>query len=87
MSYKHLSQSERYQIYALKKVEQNLKTIAKILGNSSLRDYRPRQAEILCQQLAQACRNCMQNDPVTRKLVAERTNAFFADHPHDFSKT
>ncbi len=58
MSYKHLSQTERYQIYALMKAGQNLKTIAQILGrhqstvsrevlrNSGLRGYRPRQAEI-----------------------------------------
>ena len=86
MSYKHLSQAERYQIYALMKAGQNLKTIAQILGrhqstvsrevlrNSSLRGYRPRQAEILCQQRAQASRNALQIDPVTRKLVAERLN-------------
>ena len=86
MSYKHLSQTERYQIYALMKAGQNPKTIAQILGrhqstisrevlrNSGLRGYRPRQAEILCQQRAQASRNALQIDPVTRKLVAERLN-------------
>ncbi len=54
MSYKHLSQAERYQIYALMKAGQNLKTIAQILGryqstvsrevlrDSGLRGYRPR---------------------------------------------
>ena len=84
MTYKHLSQTERYQIYALMKAGQNLKTIAQILGrhqstvsrevlrNSGLRGYRPRQAEILCQQRAQASRNALQIDPVTRQLVAER---------------
>ncbi len=74
MSYKHLSQTERYQIYALMKAGQNLKTIAQILGwhnstigrevlrNSGLRGYRPRQADILCQQPAQASRNACQID-------------------------
>ncbi|WP_445778833.1 IS30 family transposase [Shewanella sp.] len=86
MSYKHLSQTERYQIYALMKPGQNLKTIAQILGrhqstisrevlrNSGLRGYRPRQAEILCQQRAQASRNAFQIDHRTRALVAERLN-------------
>ena len=84
MSYKHLSQTERYQIYALMKAGQNLKTIARILGrhqstvsrevlrNSGLRGYRPRQAEIICRQRAQASRNALQIDTVTRQLVAER---------------
>ena len=86
MSYKHLSQTERYQIYVLMKAGQNLKTIAQILGrhqstisreilrNSGLRGYRPRQAEILCQQRAQASRNALQIDHRTRTLVAERLN-------------
>jgi IS30 family transposase len=86
MSYKHLSQTERYQIYALMKAGQNLKTIAQILGrhkstigrevlrNSGLRGYRPRQADILCQQRAQASRNACQIDQRTRTLVAERLN-------------
>ena len=86
MSYKHLSQTERYQIYALMKAGQSLKTIAQILGrhqstisrevlrNSGLRGYRPRQAEIICQQRAQASRNALQIDPLTRQLVAERLN-------------
>ena len=86
MSYKHLSQTERYQIYALMKAGQNLKTIAQILGrhkstigrevlrNSGLRGYRPRQADILCQQRAQASRNACQIDQRTRTLVTERLN-------------
>ena len=86
MTYKHLSQTELYQIYALMKAGQNLKTIAQILGrhqstisreilrNSGLRGYRPRQAEILCQQRAQASRNALQIDHRTRTLVAERLN-------------
>jgi len=62
MSYKYLSQTERYEIYALMKAGESLKTVALILGrhkstvgrevlrNSGLRRYRPRQAKILCQQ-------------------------------------
>ena len=84
MSYKHLSQTERYQIYALMKAGQSLKTIAQILGrhpstvsrevlrNSGLRGYRPRQAEIICQQRSQESRNALQIDPMTRQLIAER---------------
>ncbi len=86
MSYKHLSQTERYQIYALMKAGQSLQTIAQILGrhkstvgrevlrNSGLRGYRPRQAQILCQQRSQASRNAFQIDQRTRTLVAERLN-------------
>ncbi len=84
MSYKHLSQTERYQIYVLMKAGQNLKAIPQmlcrhqstvsreVLRNSGLRCYRPRQAEILCQQQAQASRKPLQIDPLTRQLVAER---------------
>ena len=43
-----------------------------VLSNSGLRGYRPLQAEILYQQRAQASRNALQIDPVTRQLVAER---------------
>jgi IS30 family transposase len=68
------------------KAGQNLKTIAKIMGlhnstigrevlrNSGLRGYRPQQADILCQQRAQASRNACQIDQRTRTLVAERLN-------------
>ena len=66
------------------KARQRLKTIAQILGrhqstvsrevlrNSGLRGYQPRQAEIICQQQAQASRNALQIDPVIRQLIAER---------------
>ena len=86
MSYKHLSQTERYQIYALMKAGQSLQTIAQILGrhkstvgrevlrNYGLRGYRPRQAQILCQQRSQASRNAFQIDQRTRTLVAKRLN-------------
>jgi IS30 family transposase len=86
MSYKHLSQTERYQIYALMNAGQTLQTIAQILGrhkstisrevlrNSGLRGYRPKQAQILCQHRSLASRNALQIDPTTRALVAERLN-------------
>ncbi|BBU68670.1 helix-turn-helix domain-containing protein [Fluviibacter phosphoraccumulans] len=56
MNYKHLSQNERYQIYALMKAGHNQLEIAQILGrhrstisrevdrNSGLKGYRPKQA-------------------------------------------
>ena len=64
MSYKQLTQDQRYQIYVLKQVEQKNKRIAEILGvhestisrelrrNCGKRGYRPRQAD----QKAQARR-------------------------------
>ena len=86
MSYKHLSQTERYQIYSLMKAGQSLQTIAQILGRHQStvgrevlhkygwRGYRPRRAQILCQQRSQASRNAFQIDQGTRTLVAERLN-------------
>lgn len=84
MSYKHLSQTERYRIYVLiMKAGQNLQAIAQILGrhkstiswevlrNSGLRGYRPRQADLLCQIRAQSSRNSFQIDQTTRGQVAE----------------
>jgi IS30 family transposase len=83
MTYKHLSQAERYQISALMKAGQNLQAIARILGrhkstisrevlrNSGLRGYRPRQADLLSQERAQSSRNAFQIDPSTRDQVAE----------------
>jgi transposase, IS30 family len=63
MSYKHLSQNERYQIYALMKAGHNQLQIAQILGrhrstisrevdrNSGSKGYRPKQAhETACQR-------------------------------------
>lgn len=84
MSYKHLSQTERYQIYALMKAKQSIQAISQILGrhkstisrevarNSGLRGYRPRQADLLCQERAQSSRNAFQIDPTTRAQVAEQ---------------
>jgi IS30 family transposase len=42
--------------------------------SSGLRGYRPRQAQVFCQQRDQASRNAFQNDHVMRKLVAECLN-------------
>lgn len=84
MSYKHLSQTERYQIYALMKAKQSIQAISQILGrhkstisrevarNSGLRGYSPRQADLLCQERAQSSRNAFQIDPTTRAQVAEQ---------------
>jgi IS30 family transposase len=44
------------------------------LRNSGLRSYRPRQADIICQQRAQTSSNACQIDKKTRTLVAERLN-------------
>ena len=60
MTYTHLSQTERYQIYVLMKVGKTQTEIARILGRhkstisrevargSGRRGYRPRQAQNLC---------------------------------------
>lgn len=84
MSYKHLSQVERYQIYALMKAGNNFQTIAQILGrhkstisrevlrNSGLKGYRPRQADLISQERACSSHNAFQIDQATRDLVAER---------------
>ncbi|MSP03688.1 MAG: IS30 family transposase [Acetobacteraceae bacterium] len=69
MIYSHLSQEERYQIYALLNAGQPPGEIAVILGrhkstigrelsrNSGLRGYSPQHAERLAQARSQACRN------------------------------
>jgi len=69
MNYTHLSQPERYQIYALLKAGFSLPAIASTLGrhrstihreisrNSGLRGYRPRQAEMLASQRSERSRN------------------------------
>ena len=84
MSYKHLSQAERYQIYALMKTKQSIQVISQVLGrhkstisrevsrNSGLRGYRPKQADLLCQQRAQLSRNATQIDASTLDLVAKQ---------------
>ncbi len=69
MTYKHLSQAERYQIYALMKAGHDQTQIAKLLDrhkstisrelrrNSGSRGYRPKQACELSVELAQNSRN------------------------------
>ena len=69
MKYKHLSQAERYQIYALMKARHDQTQIAKLLDrhkstisrelrrNSGSRGYRPKQACELSVKRAQNSRN------------------------------
>lgn len=79
MSDKHLSQTERYQIYALKNTKQSIEVIAQVLGRHkstisrevsrhSLRGYRPKQADLFCQQRAQSSLNGPSRN--TRQLQA-----------------
>jgi IS30 family transposase len=74
MVYKHLSQTEQYQIYVLMKAGMNLQAIAQILSrhqstigwdvlrHSGLRGYRLRQVDHLSQQCAHAIRSDLQFD-------------------------
>jgi IS30 family transposase len=82
MSYKHLSQTERYQIHAPLKAKHTHSQISKILGrhksavsreisrNTGRRGYRPRQAELLCQQKALCSPNARMTHPVIQDQVA-----------------
>jgi IS30 family transposase len=82
MSYKHLSQIERYQIHALLKAKLTHSQISEILGrhkstisreisrNAGRHGYRPRQAELLCQQKALCSRNVRVTHPVIQDQVA-----------------
>ena len=84
MSYKHLSQTERYQIYALMKAGHLPAKIAQLLGrhkssisrelsrNTGNRGYRPQQADQRYRERAQSSRNARRVDEVTQALVAER---------------
>lgn len=75
MTYQHLSQIERYQIYALMKAGQNQIQIAQFLGrskstisrevrrNRGLRGYRPAQAQVFCAQRSLASRNAQRISP------------------------
>ena len=86
MNSTHLSQSERYQIYALMKAGQALSDIAKILRrhrstiyreisrNSGLRGYRPRQAEELTRQRSEHSRNSLKITPEIWRAVDELLN-------------
>ena len=82
MSYKHLSQNERYQIYALMKAGHNQLEIAQILGrhrstisrevdrNSGLKGYRPKQAQELACQRAEGSRNAPRVPEATLQVAA-----------------
>jgi IS30 family transposase len=84
MSYKHLSQTERYQIYALMKAGHKPVEIAQLLGrhkssisrelsrNTGKRSYRPQQADRLSQKRAQSSRNARRVDEAIWVMVAER---------------
>jgi IS30 family transposase len=86
MTYKHLSQAERYQIYALMKAGHKPIEIAELLGrhkstisrelsrNTGKRGYRPQQAHRLCQERSVSSRNARRIDEATHLLVAERLN-------------
>ena len=84
MSYKHLSQMERYQIYALLKARHSVSEISRLLGrhkstvsrelarNAGKRGYRPRQADLLCQERSRRSRNARQIDPIILGKMADR---------------
>jgi IS30 family transposase len=88
MSYKHLSQAERYQIYAFMKAGYSLQAIAQELGrhkstisrevlrNSGLRGYRPRQAVLRCEERAQSSRNAFQIDRMRPVNVSDNCTPF-----------
>jgi transposase, IS30 family len=83
MSDKHLSQTERYQIYALMKAGHLPVEIAKLLGrhkssisralsrNTGKRGYRPQQADQRYRERAQCSRNARRIGEAIRALVAE----------------
>ena len=87
MSYKHLSQTERYQIYALMKAGHLPVEIAKLLGrhkssisrelsrNTGKRGYRPQQADQRYRERAQSSRHARRIGEATRALVAERLSS------------
>jgi IS30 family transposase len=76
MTYQHLSQIERYQIFSLMKAGQNQTQIAHFLGrskstisrevrrNRGLRGYRPRQAQHLCDSRSLESRNARKICPL-----------------------
>lgn len=83
--YKHLSQEQRYHIYALKKAEASQKSIAQELAispstvsrelkrNTGLKGYRPKQAQLLATQRVRkaACANVYRVPDSTRRYVEE----------------
>lgn len=82
MNYTHITQEERYQIYALKKAGMNQTKIAEILGRSAstisrelrrnrgLRGYRPHQAHV--KSLERRAINARRIDADTWELVREK---------------
>jgi len=86
MNYTHLSQSERYQIYALLKAGHGLSEIAAILRrhrstilreifrNSGLSGYRPKQAELLSSQRSEHYRNAPRIDSSLWRSVSKLLN-------------
>lgn len=75
MTYQHLSQEERYQIYALMETGKSNKYIAEFLKrhpstigreirrNKGLRGYRPKQAQMRTEERALGSRNALRIDP------------------------
>ena len=84
MTYKHLSQNERYQIFCLMKEGLNCTEIAKNLGRSTStisreivrnkggRGYRPKQAERLAQERSVGSRNARRIEPDVLKAAFDR---------------
>ena len=72
MTYQHLSQTERYQIYILMKdgktqtqiaklMDRHKSTISREIGrNTGLKGYRPKQACLLAEERSLGCRNAAQ---------------------------
>ena len=75
MTYQHLSQTERYQIYILMKDGKTQSQIAKLMDrhkstisreiwrNTGLKGYRPKQACLLAEERSLGCRNAAQINP------------------------
>ncbi len=86
MNYKHLSQNERYQIYALLRAGQTQTKIASILGRhkstisrelklgSGLCSYRPKQACALAAKRAKSSRNATQIAPWVLDMASYMLN-------------
>jgi len=84
MTYKHLSQNERYQIFCLMKEGLNWTEIAKNLGRSTStisreivrnkggRGYRPKQADRLAQERSVGSRNARRIEPDVLKAAFDR---------------
>jgi len=82
MNYKHLSQVERYQIYALMKAGHDQTQIAKLLDrhkstisreisrNRGLKGYRPKQACAIATKRAEKCRNAATVPPWVAEQAA-----------------